>query len=436
MQRYRIGISSIPFFILGLSLTAQVNSVSPYSRLGLGEFQPQNYVRALGLGGASQAMRDGYHINFTNPASYGHLELTTFEMGFSASRIRQEQRNPDFSLENGTAGMRYLSFAVPLEDFWTSAIGLQPYTSVGFDVNSSRYGPDSIFITDRHLGTGGLNRVYWGNAFNLAPGLSLGFNASYIFGKLREQNLINWGGGIHNSNIDQTLRPRGFVFDYGLQYHYRFANNTEVGLGLSYTNSTRLNTEVERYAFTLLDNGVPVDSLVQTGEAEIVMPNELRLGLVLGKRNRNTTDYSWAVLADMEWYQGSEFVHFNGRQPLADAYRLELGGLINPVLAFEDVSRSGNYLAQIEYRIGAYYEKTPLVVRDQQLEDYGITFGMGLPVRQRNLGPGEKRRSLINAGLMLGRRGSLENGLFRESYLRVFVGITLNDKWFIKYKYR
>ncbi|MDZ7847378.1 MAG: hypothetical protein U5L96_11730 [Owenweeksia sp.] len=58
-----------------------------------------------------------------------------------------------------------------------------------------------------------------------------------------------------------------------------------------------------------------------------------------------------------------------------------------------------------------------------------------LPVHHKS-SIGEEKRSIINAGLILGRRGTRENGLIRENYAQVYIGITLNDKWFIDYKYR
>ena len=101
----------------------------------------------------------------------------------------------------------------------------------------------------------------------------------------------------------------------------------------------------------------------------------------------------------------------------------------------EEINRTGNYFSRIEYRLGGYYEETPLQIQGRTIPDYGITFGLGLPMRQ-NLGPGENRRSIVNAGFIFGRRGTLEDGLIRESYFKLFIGITFNDKWFIDYKYR
>jgi hypothetical protein len=59
-----------------------------------------------------------------------------------------------------------------------------------------------------------------------------------------------------------------------------------------------------------------------------------------------------------------------------------------------------------------------------------MTLGIGYPIRRTNLSIGQ-----INASLELGRRGVAENGLVRESFTRFSVGLTFNDKWFIKRRY-
>jgi hypothetical protein len=65
-----------------------------------------------------------------------------------------------------------------------------------------------------------------------------------------------------------------------------------------------------------------------------------------------------------------------------------------------------------------------------------MTFGMGLPIKHRQMIPGEEKSTVLNFGLAYGSRGTLNNGLIQETYVRFLFGITLNDRWFIKYKYR
>ena len=109
---------------------------------------------------------------------------------------------------------------------------------------------------------------------------------------------------------------------------------------------------------------------------------------------------------------------------------------MTPRQSFKKLERSTNFFSNVEYRVGGYYEKMPFQLSDTDLYNYGITFGLGLPIKQRSQAPGEFKVSTVNIGVMAGRRGSLENGLIQEEYLSFYLAVTFNDKWFIDYKYR
>jgi hypothetical protein len=82
------------------------------------------------------------------------------------------------------------------------------------------------------------------------------------------------------------------------------------------------------------------------------------------------------------------------------------------------------YFNHVSYRLGGYYSDTYLRIRGEQLKDYGITFGVGLPFR------GSK--TAINLGVVIGQRGKLGNNLIKENYGVINLGITLQDYWFHK----
>jgi hypothetical protein len=76
-----------------------------------------------------------------------------------------------------------------------------------------------------------------------------------------------------------------------------------------------------------------------------------------------------------------------------------------------------------------FYGTDPRTVNGQQLTEYGLTFGMGLPlVRPR------QQTSYIDLAFEVGQFGLSE--AIRETYLQMTVGFTLNDNtWFFKRKF-
>jgi hypothetical protein len=83
-----------------------------------------------------------------------------------------------------------------------------------------------------------------------------------------------------------------------------------------------------------------------------------------------------------------------------------------------------NYIA---YRVGGYFSNYYLEVNGHQLEDYGMTFGVGLPVRSL--------KSSINLAFTLGTRGTTEYNLVKENYGIITFNVTLHDLWFRKRRF-
>ena len=109
----------------------------------------------------------------------------------------------------------------------------------------------------------------------------------------------------------------------------------------------------------------------------------------------------------------------------ADATSMALGGYYVPNFA----ALSGIF-NRISYRAGLRYDQSGLVVNGKEINNFGITFGFGIPI----VGTGTDRFSNLNLGFELGRRGTRAADLLEESYLNVSIGLSLNDRWFIKRK--
>ena len=157
-----------------------------------------------------------------------------------------------------------------------------------------------------------------------------------------------------------------------------------------------------------------------------------------GKKDDAGLNNAWTFSLDYEIYNGGEFssqMHSNSN--VTHGSRIQAGGSMIPSLTFDKLKRTSKYLNFIEYRVGGYYNKLPLSFGQSNIYDYGITFGFGFPVNHyRNAAPGEVKRSTVNTGFVLGRRGTTDNKLIQEDYFSFYLGLTLGDKWFIKYKYR
>ncbi|MDT8347918.1 MAG: hypothetical protein RQ756_08950, partial [Flavobacteriaceae bacterium] len=106
-----------------------------------------------------------------------------------------------------------------------------------------------------------------------------------------------------------------------------------------------------------------------------------------------------------------------------DALRLRVGGFYTP-----DNTSISSVLKRITYRTGFRYEETGLIVNEQSIDEFGISFGLGIPVSRTYF-------SNINFGIEIGSRGKTSNGLIQENFINLQFGVSLNDRWFIKRMY-
>jgi len=135
-------------------------------------------------------------------------------------------------------------------------------------------------------------------------------------------------------------------------------------------------------------------------------------------------DY-WQVGADFTTSNWSNYSYDAKTDSTNRTWYLKIGGAITP-----DVNSINNTLKRMTYRIGAYHGQDIFRFKNESMKRSAITAGFGYPIRRTNLSIGQ-----INFALEVGSRGTTNNGLIKETYNRFCVGLTLNDKWFVKRKY-
>jgi hypothetical protein len=85
------------------------------------------------------------------------------------------------------------------------------------------------------------------------------------------------------------------------------------------------------------------------------------------------------------------------------------------------------YYKKMRYRFGIRYSQTYLELNDNQLNEFGISFGVALPLT--------RTRSTINIGMEIGRRGTTANNLIEESFFRFSAGFSILERWFEQRRY-
>ena len=413
--------------MVGIRAFAQADVDSPYSVFGVGQMAGKTMnVKLKGMGGVANGMFGGGLINTANPASYARIDSLAFlfDAGFYL-------KTSDFSTSNlsersSNASFNQVFMAFGLTDWWKMALGVRPYSSLGYtmivNANNAEVGNYSTAFT----GSGGLNQAVIGNAFKLGKHFSLGVNVNYVFGDSETMTTLYFPDSTFkvSSRRSVDMMVSSFKFDYGLLYNTNIGNDYNLGIGITYDQSIKLRGKQTTYIRTIAgDSDAELEYLIDTvlykvdNGARLTMPQGFGAGFVFQKNNK------WAFGVDFDWTQWSRFAREGANDSLRDAWRVAAGFEYMPT--YSSVS---NYFRKVTYRVGGFYEQTYLTLRGHALNKMGITVGASLPL--------PRTQSKVNVAVEVGRCGTKLDGLIQENYLRFDVGVSVFERWFMKRKYK
>ncbi|WP_456424356.1 hypothetical protein [Lutibacter sp.] len=405
---------------------AQKNNTSAYSFFGIGDKNNINTVEQLSMGGIGVAFNDTYHLNFSNPASVAFLSFTNYTLAFE--NVNMSAKDGNDKQKAGTTYLSYLAFGVPIGDKAGMSFGLLPNSSVGYSLVSSIFDSENILReATLYNGDGGTNRVFLNFGYKPFKGFSVGLQGNYVFGKI-ENSIINQQEGASLATKYETRsNVKGYSLDVGFQYKTALNKNVDLNLGASFELSNTIDTEGNEYLYSvsIVSFEAPRDTILSVESVGYLKsPVKTSLGIGVGK------EYKWFIGADYSFQNALELEGsiFNSYSKIKyDKYnKIAIGGFYIP--KFNSIS---SYWERVTYRAGLKFEKTGLLIDAvgngvdfTGVDDFGISFGVGLPLSQQ--------LSNINLGFEFGKRGKTANGLVEENYFNFRLSLSLNDKWFKK----
>lgn len=426
-------------FVLLVFLTVQIHAQegtsSPYSFYGIGSLKFKGTVENRSMGGLS-IYTDSIHVNLRNPASYATENLKVFgdtnrpvkfSVGGSHNSINLKSNSTNDKTSATT--FDYIALSIPMGKFGFG-FGLMPYTSVGYKLESYN-GED---ITNRYKGSGGVNKAYLSLAYQLAKGLSVGVDANYNFGNIKNSTVAFAYDGDGNllqyqSREENRSDLSGLNYNFGLSYKTMVAPKLQLVSGLTYTPKSNITSQNDRVFSTILISAstgqeFPVESIQDVLSADqkktdLTLPSKFSIGAGIGEPRK------WFAGLEYESQKTSEFKNdFLGSTGVVyeDGSRISLGGFYIP-----DYKSITGYWKRLVYRAGVRYEKTGLNIQSESIKEFGISFGVGLPVG--------RMFSNANIGVELGKRGTTNNNLVQENFVNFQLSLSLNDRWFEKRKY-
>ncbi|RZJ28013.1 MAG: hypothetical protein EOO48_10715 [Flavobacterium sp.] len=397
---------------------AQEGSSSPYSFYGLGETRFKGTAENRSMGGIS-FFPDSIHMNLQNPAFYPGLKLTGLSLGASYNTTNLKT-NADESKARRTT-LDYLAVAIPMGKFG-AGFGLMPYTSVGYKIQSINYDTSPAQLR-KYQGSGGLNKAFLGAGYQITKKLSVGAEFGYYFGSIETSSIASIQDVQYGTRELDDSKANGPGLNLGLAYNSKVGKKLTFSAGLTYSPQTKLVFNNERKIATIqfLSTGTRVveEENVDVANTSVKMPAKFTFGAGIGEMKK------WMIGAGATFSQsadmGNRFADIEGAE-FKNGMKVNVGGYYIPNYAsFTD------YWKRVTYRAGLIYEDTGLVLNDKNIKDAGMTLGLGLPLGGTF--------SNINFGFEYGKRGTRDAGLVEENYVNFTLGLSFNDRWFVRRKY-
>ena len=407
-----------------MTAMAQSGSNSPYTRYGFGQLSDQSFGNSKAMGGIAYGLRNGLQINAANPASYSAVDSLTFlfDAGMSLQNANFKEKGVKTNAKNST--IDYIAMQFRIRKGLGMTFGFLPYSSVGYNMNqiksisTDEYG-NEISSLSTYTGDGGLQQVFAGLGYKVFNNLSIGANFSYFYGEITHsvKTMFNYADAQSSVRADK-LEISDYKLDLGLQYTQPFGKKHAVNLGLVYSLGHDLNGKGYNYKETYTSGiNIPMTQTVDTIQNAFSLPHSFGIGATYVYDRRLTVglDYTLQKWADTEF--------FNEKGKFLNRSKISLGAEYLP----KPFSR--NYLNRIRYRVGAYYSDPYTKVNDLEgAREYGVSFGFGLPLEIY------QSRSILNISGQYIKVSPKVKGMLEENYLRINIGLTFNDRWFMKWK--
>ena len=400
--------------VVGACLLATVSSSqsvsSVYSNNGIGLPYYNGLPNNFGMGEVGLAVPEVFRLNYVNPAFLPLNTVTVFNVGMEMDR--RQIASTDLDSRKVSGGLRYLSLAFPVVGGkWSTGFALTPFTTVSTNTFSVKEFDDETIASTTYQGVGGLSSVSWSNGFAFSRHFFAGFRTSFIFGSIEDTESSVITGGL--SSYDVTLTDRtnytGFRTEVALGYRKLLNEDKVLNFGLLYQIGKDLNGSRDQWTESSIQSRQ--DRLVNQS-VDFRLPSSIGLGMSYQVVNvfRLGTDLTYT-----NWRSGGD-----ENLTYLNTFKIAVGADWTP--EYDDVNQ---YFKRMTYRLGFNVDRLPYEINGSSINEVGINFGMSLPVRF----------SSIDLAFKAGRLGTLNNDLIRETYFRMLMGITINDRWFIKRRY-
>lgn len=412
------------FILILITLTISSSFIiaqtgSAYSRYGIGDLDFSYSAKMLSIGGIGSAQLDQSHIITTNPASWSALDRTRIEMGIGYTGLNLSNSvNNYFTSETEFKGFTF-GFPVSSKYGIGVALGLIPYSTVSYKSvkNNTSTDPNVPDYSVTFEGKGGISKLFVGSSVGLPFGFIGGASFDYYFGNLRYFSEIEFIDNTTNlnTNYENNIRATGFGTSVGLispnlasSFGITALSDLRFGLSANYMGDLNTDTLLTATSISLIDT-------LSNYNTKMSVPLRINGGISFefSQSYKVNLDYSYQAWSD---YKLNNIKNNN----LRNAQRFSTGFEYTPkrVLGM-------SLWEQIVWRGGLSYEQTQYKFNDTGIDQFSVFGGFSFPMGVENS---------IDVGLQYAIRGTNDNNLLKENFVKIYLGISFGELWFLRYE--
>ena len=404
----------LPLLLLLTNLSV-AQRTSTYTRYGVGDIYYSYSARTLAMGHSGTAMLNSDYVEILNPASWSSISKVRFELSFAYDELRLS--NSDETKYYGDGLFKGVTFGFPISEVHRIglAFGVVPYSRINYEVTENIIDTITGNYNTTYLGKGGLSKIFIGSTYQLPGEFLLGATLEYYFGNIKYTSKLAFENTSYfPAEYELNYAPKGFGTTIGfitpdLSELLDSSSISNFRFGLSTNIVGKLNTDT---SFVSRSSSV-VDS-ISSGKTKMDVPMRLNAGLHITFVNvyNIALDYFYQPWTS---FKLSEINQSN----LSDVHRISLGFEYRPQRV-----PGISFWEQIMFRAGFSYEMSQYNFNGNELKQYSVFGGFALPLSPENT---------IDLGIEYSVRGTKENNLLEEKFLRINFGFSFGDIWFIRY---
>ena len=448
-------MKKILFALILLSATASINAQNgvntPYSRYGFGIMSERAMGFNKGMGGVAQGFRNGQEINIANPASYSAVDSLTalFDIGISLQNGNYKMGNIQQNIKN--TSFDYFAFQFRAAKNVGMALGIMPITNIKYSFASSSepvQNGEGVTSAYSFNGDGGLREVFLGAGWRPVAPLSIGVNASYLWGDYTHNMTMAFSEStafsmarIYSANIS-TYNIQG-----GLQYIQPLNKNKKIVVGATYTLGHNVENSAYRDTRTLNNSAIEAQS-IDTIKNAFQLPHSIAAGVTYYHTNR------LRIGADFELQKWGDCkfpnlqAGYTSNSTTSDTYQSTSGQLYDRTKISAGIDWVPNPVARglfkkSAYKFGGYYSNSyakadPTGTVTDKPYEFGLSAGITMPITNRNIWHNSPKINVavqwVHTNIPYLNSNTLRQSTLTENYFKLCLGVTFSERWFYKWK--